>query len=114
MTLNLIVPTCWQELTQKQLRYVYYLIAQGFSQTAVQTYCLCRWAGLEIICPEGDGYRVRHAYNIHHINAEQLTEVLSRIDWLNRLSYRSACRRYKAVKLSRQTCKAFLSSRTWC
>ena len=85
MTLNLIVPTCWQELTQKQLRYVYYLIAQGFSQTAVQTYCLCRWAGLEIICPEGDGYRVRHAYNIHHINAEQLTEVLSRIDWLNRL-----------------------------
>ena len=85
MNLNLIVPTCWQELTPTQLRYVYFLIAQGFSQTAVQTHCLCRWSGLEILSPEGDGYSVRHDYHVHHINATQLAEVLSHMSWLNRL-----------------------------
>jgi len=84
MDLNLIVPTCWQELTQSQLRYVFFLISEGYSQTAIQTHCLCRWSGLEVLCPEGDGYSVRHNYAIHHINAQQMAEVLSRIDWLNR------------------------------
>lgn len=85
MKLNLIVPTCWQELTQKQLRYVFHLIAEGYSPTAIQTYCLCRWSGMEILCPEGDGYSIRHDFHVHHINAEQLAAAIKRIDWLNRL-----------------------------
>lgn len=85
MKLNLTVPTCWQELTPKQLSYVYYLIAQKYSPTALQTYCLCRWGGLEIICPEGDGYSVRHDFHVHHINAEQLAAAVRKLDWLARI-----------------------------
>lgn len=85
MKLNLTVPTCWQELTQKQLRYVYYLLAEGYSKEALQTHCLCRWSGLEIICPEGDGYSVRHNFNRHHVTALQVAEVLSHLDWLQQL-----------------------------
>ena len=32
--LNIILPTCWQELTPKQLRYAYYLLAQNSMGTA--------------------------------------------------------------------------------
>lgn len=85
MKLNLTVPTCWQELTQKQLRYVYYLLAEGYSKEALQTHCLCRWSGLEILCPEGDGYSVRHNFNRHHVTALQVAEVLSHLDWLQQL-----------------------------
>lgn len=85
MKLNLIVPTCWQELTQKQLRYVYFLIAEGYSPLALQTHCLCRWSGLEILNPEGDGYSVRHNFNVHHVNAVQMTAAVSKLDWLARL-----------------------------
>ena len=84
MVLNLIVPTCWQELTQSQLRYVFFLLSEGYSATVVQTHCLCRWSGLEIVSPEGDGYLVRHDFHLHHITAEQMAEVLSHISWLTR------------------------------
>ena len=44
-SLDLIIPTCWQELTPKQLRYVYYLISEGYSPEVLKTHCLFRWAG---------------------------------------------------------------------
>ena len=87
MNLNLTVPTCWQELNQKQLRYVYYLLAEGYSKEALQTHCLCRWSGLEILCPEGDGYSVRHNFARHHVTALQVAEVLSHLDWLLQLPF---------------------------
>ncbi|MCR4664560.1 MAG: hypothetical protein K5660_04250 [Paludibacteraceae bacterium] len=31
MTINLTLPTCWQELTPKQLRYVYFLLSQNYT-----------------------------------------------------------------------------------
>lgn len=84
-TINLIVPTCWQELTPKQLRYVYFLLSEGYDPVTVKTYCLCRWSGLEIIEPYGDGYTVRFAYNLHHITASQVAALIRHLDWLEQL-----------------------------
>ena len=37
ITLDLTIPTCWQELTQKQLRYAFYLISEGYTPEALKT-----------------------------------------------------------------------------
>ena len=84
-SLDLVIPTCWQELTPKQLRYVYYLISEGYSPEVLKTHCLFRWSGMEVIAPEGDGFSVRYQYNRYHLTALQVTELLSRLDWLEQI-----------------------------
>ena len=46
-TIDLITPKCWEMLTDNQLRYVFGLIAQGFTAVEVKTYCLIRWSGMQ-------------------------------------------------------------------
>lgn len=85
MNINLTVPSCWQELTPKQLRYVYFLLSQNYSAEEVKTYCLCRWSKLEILAPDGDGFTARHDFKVFHITAVQIAEVLSHLEWLDKL-----------------------------
>ena len=40
-TINITVPKGWHELTQKQLRYLYFLIPEYYSSTAVKTGLSC-------------------------------------------------------------------------
>lgn len=83
--LNLTMPRCWQDLTPKQLRYVYYLIAQGYSPDELKTYCLCRWGGIEIIGPEGDGFSAKVNFNLVHITSLQIAGAIRHLDWLDQL-----------------------------
>ena len=85
ITLDLTIPTCWQELTPKQLRYAYFLISEGYTPEALKTYCLFRWTGIEVLAPEGDGYAVRYQYNRYHFTTLQIAELISRLDWLDQL-----------------------------
>lgn len=85
MNINLTVPSCWQDLTPKQLRYVYYLLSQDYSADEVKTYCLCRWSGLDILNRDGDGFTARYDYKLIHLTALQIAEVLSHLDWLDNL-----------------------------
>ena len=43
LTINITVPRGWHELTQRQLRYLFFLISEGYSSTAIKTLCLFRW-----------------------------------------------------------------------
>ena len=85
ITLNLTLPTCWQELTASQMRYVFFLMTQNYTADEVKTYCLCRWGNLEILSREGDGYSVRYEHNLHHLTAVQIAEQLPRLAWLDEL-----------------------------
>ena len=49
VSIDLKLPTKWEDLSDKQLRYVFALLAQGFTSTAVKAYCLHSWAGLKIL-----------------------------------------------------------------
>ncbi len=49
MTLDLKLPTRWEELSQKQLRYLFALIAQGYSIDEVKAFCLFRWNKITIL-----------------------------------------------------------------
>ena len=42
--INLIVPRGWHELDDKQLRYLFGLLADDYSSAEIRTLCLFRWA----------------------------------------------------------------------
>jgi len=58
MTINITVPTSWQELDQKQLRYAFFLLSSGqYEPDQIKALCLIRWgkltdAQLEVLKPE--------------------------------------------------------------
>ena len=83
-TINITLPTCWQELTPAQLRYVYYLISAGFTSEEVKTYVIFRWANIEVIAPEGDGFAVKFEGRPERITALQIAELLPHLAWLDR------------------------------
>ena len=58
ITLNLTLPTCWQELTATQLRYVFFLLSQNYTAEEVKTFCLCRFGGLKVLERTATGFRV--------------------------------------------------------
>lgn len=49
ISINFIVPQGWHELGDKQLRYVYELIAQEFDIETIKTLCLLRWSDTKVI-----------------------------------------------------------------
>lgn len=85
ITLNLTLPTCWQELTQTQMRYVFFLMTQNYTADEVKTFCLCRFGGLKVLERTDTGYRVLYENNPHDITAVQIAEQLPRLAWLDEL-----------------------------
>ena len=82
ISIDLKLPTKWEDLTDKQLRYYYTLLALGFSTTEVKTYCLCRWADLEIRHQYGSGFVCRHELRDFLANASQVAALVPILDWL--------------------------------
>ena len=60
ISIDLKLPTKWEDLTDKQLRYVFALLAQGFTATEVKAYCLHRWAGLKVLHRYGKLWACKH------------------------------------------------------
>ena len=85
ITLNLTLPTCWQELTQTQMRYVFFLMTQNYTADEVKTFCLCRFGGLKVLERTDTGYRVMYENNPHIITALQIAEQLPCLAWLDEL-----------------------------
>ena len=85
ITLNLTLPTCWQELTASQMRYVFFLMTQNYSADELKTYCLIRFGGLQVLERTDTGYRVMYENNPHTITAVQIAEQLPHLAWLDEL-----------------------------
>ena len=81
-TINLTLPKSWQELTDKQLRFVFRLLNGSFTLTQVKTGCLLRWAGLQVVRQEGSLFVVRRGKQVFPISALQITEAISNLEWL--------------------------------
>lgn len=89
--IDLAVPQGWHELSDKQLRYAFELIAKAFTSDELKTLCLFRWSGL----------KVRHRHNadfICHLHKQtfrltalQIAEVLPALDWLDTIPPQPVC-----------------------
>ena len=84
-SIDLILPKKWEDLSDKQLRYVFALLSQGFTATEVKSYCLCRWAGLKILHRYGNVWACKHDGLQFVLAAEQVERATHALDWLDTL-----------------------------
>ena len=82
---NLIVPKSWEELTQEQLKYYFFVLTMCRSAAEVKTYCLCRWSGLEVLYPYGDGFMCRHEEREFVLQPLQVAAAIQSLDWTDTL-----------------------------
>lgn len=86
INIDLKLPTKWEDLTDRQLRYVFALLSQGFTATKVKAYCLCRWAVLKILHRYGNnGWACRHGKQKFILTAEQVERATHALGWLDTL-----------------------------
>ena len=85
-TIDIKLPRGWEDLTQKQLRYLFNLIAQGYSVEEVKTFCLFRWNKITILHRYGDnGYMCKKGKERFVLTALQVAQAIAALDWLKSL-----------------------------
>lgn len=85
-TIDIKLPTRWEELTQKQLRYLFNLIAQGYSIDEVKAFCLFRWNKITILHRYGDnGYMCKKGKERFVLTALQVAQAIAAFDWIKTL-----------------------------
>ena len=86
INLDFTMPKGWSELSQKQLRFVYRLIAGGFTADEIKTLCLLRWNKAEVIGKESNGtYLVQVGKEHYNIKAVEIAMIQPFLDWLGSL-----------------------------
>ena len=84
-TINLTVPTSWEKLSEKQLRYVFGLIAHGFAMQQIKTYCLFRWSGMDVMQKYGNKWWCKHGKKEFLLTIAQVNAAVKSMDWLDSL-----------------------------
>ncbi|WP_280120853.1 MULTISPECIES: hypothetical protein [Pseudomonadati] len=83
ISINFIVPQGWHELSDKQLRYVYQLLANEFATDEVKTLCLLQWSGTKVIGRLDSGaYLLKRGKFLFEVTPLTLPELLPHLDWL--------------------------------
>ena len=80
--IDLSIPKSWQELPDKELRYVFRLLNGSFTIAQVKARCLLRWAGMRVLRQEGALFVIRYKKQVFAISALQITEAISNLEWL--------------------------------
>ena len=80
--IDIKVPDCWQQLSDKQLRFVFKLLNGNFSLPQVKALCLFKWAKVKILRREGSIFIMKYNKQRFPVSALQITEVTSAMDWL--------------------------------
>lgn len=81
-TIDLSIPKSWQELPDKELRFVFRLLSGNYSITQVKTMCLLRWAKMKVLRQEGAIFIMRLGKQVFPISALQITEAITNMNWL--------------------------------
>ena len=86
ITIDFHVPQGWHELSDKQLRYVYQLLAKEYATDEIKTLCLLRWSATKVIGKQDSGaYLLRKGNILFEVTPLTLAELLPALDWLGSL-----------------------------
>lgn len=86
ISINFIVPQGWHELSDKQLRYVYQLIASEYATDEIKTLCLLQWSGTKVIGRQESGaYLLKKGKIFFEVTPMTLAGLLPHLDWLGSL-----------------------------
>ena len=84
ISIDFIVPQGWHELSDKQLRYVYQLLADDFATDEIKTLCLRRWSGTKVIGRQDSGaYLLKKGKILFEVTPLTLAELLPNLGWLD-------------------------------
>lgn len=84
ISINFIVPQGWHELSDKQLRYVYQLLADEFATDEIKTLCLLQWSGTKVIGKQDSGsYLLKRGKFLFEVTPLTLAEVIPSLGWLD-------------------------------
>ena len=75
--ISIVLPKSWQELTDRQLYYIYNLFADNLSSEQIKTYCLMKWGKLQVVCRYGNGYLLKRDKVKFVVTAELLADALA-------------------------------------
>lgn len=81
-TIDLSIPKSWQELSDKQLRFVYRLLNGNYSLAQVKTMCLIKWGKMRVLRQEGALFIMRYKKQVFPISALQIAEAIQNMEWL--------------------------------
>ena len=83
ISIDFIVPQGWHELSDKQLRYVYDLLAKEYASDEIKTLCLLRWSATKVIGRQESGaYLLKKGKFLFEVTPLTLAELLPALDWL--------------------------------
>ena len=86
ISINFIIPASWHELSDKQLMYVYQMLANDFATDEVKTLCLLRWSGAKVEARQDSGsYILKKGKFLFEVTPVTLAELLPNLDWLGSL-----------------------------
>ena len=80
--LNVNIPKSWQELPDRELRFVFRLLQGEYSLTQIKTLCLLRWGQLKVVRKEGAVFIVRHHKKNYPLTTLQICESTEALAWL--------------------------------
>lgn len=89
--IDLAVPQGWHELSDKQLRYAFELIAKGFTSDELKTLCLFRWSGLSVRHRHNADFICRLRKQTFRLTALQIAELIPALDWLDTIPPQPVC-----------------------
>lgn len=82
MIIDIKVPQGWQQLTDKQLRYVFRLVNMNIGIHELQTLCLFKWAKMKVLRREGAMYIVKYREQVFPVSALKVAQVIDCMGWL--------------------------------
>ena len=80
--IDLSIPKGWQDLSDKQLRFVYRLLNGNYSLAQVKTMCLIKWSQMRVLRQEGALFIMRYKKQVFPISALQIAEAIQNMEWL--------------------------------
>lgn len=81
-SLNLSLPTSWQQLSDKQLRFVFFLLSSDYTLPQLKTLCLLKWGNLRVDHREGAIFILRRGKHFYPVSATQISEATNTLNWL--------------------------------
>jgi hypothetical protein len=82
-TINFTVPQGWHELSDKQLQYVYRLLADNYAIDEMKTLCFLRWTGTKVIGKQpSEKYMLRHDDTYFEVSPVDFAALLQSLNWL--------------------------------
>lgn len=86
LSINFQIPASWSELGDKQLRYVYQLIAIDMSLDELKTLCLMQWGGAKVIGKQYNGaYLLKKGKYVFEVTPLTIAQLLPHLAWLGEM-----------------------------